>query len=114
MLCFLFRQIVNQFLTNRILKNPRQKRFFKIKDLQGLFFIGDAKPSESNGGQRPEPVSFFKCVGVPKSSVSQPIDLLGENRFDRLFAQKEVHINESDSGDSNDDEEVIREEKNKK
>ncbi len=114
LLCFLFRQIIKQFLTNRVLKNPDWQRFFKINDLQELFSIGDAKPSESNGGQRPESVSFFKSVGVPKSYVSQPIDLSSENRFDRLFAQKEVHVNESDSGDSNDDEEGIREEKNKK
>ena len=35
------RQIFKQFLTNKILKDPRQRRFFKTKDLMDLFTLGD-------------------------------------------------------------------------
>eukprot|EP00741_Cyanophora_paradoxa_P022391 tig00021463_g21617.t1 len=35
------RQIFKQFLTNRVLKDPRQRRFFKAKDLRDLFTLGD-------------------------------------------------------------------------
>lgn len=33
------RQIFKQFLTNKILKDPKQKRFFKMKDLRDLFTL---------------------------------------------------------------------------
>jgi DNA excision repair protein ERCC-6 len=43
------RQIFKQFLTNRVLKDPRQKRFFKTNDLFELFTLGaDLKSTESN------------------------------------------------------------------
>lgn len=34
------RQIFKQFLTNRILTDPKQKRFFKIHELHDLFSLG--------------------------------------------------------------------------
>lgn len=34
------RQIFKQFLTNKILSDPKQKRFFKINELQDLFTLG--------------------------------------------------------------------------
>ena len=36
-----FRQIFKQFLTNRVLKDPKQRRFFKSNDLFELFTLGD-------------------------------------------------------------------------
>ncbi|XP_078007035.1 DNA excision repair protein ERCC-6 isoform X3 [Phascolarctos cinereus] len=41
------RQIFKQFLTNRILKDPRQRRFFKSNDLYELFTL--SSPDESQG-----------------------------------------------------------------
>lgn len=38
------RQIFKTFLTNKILKDPKQRRFFKVNDLHDLFTLGD--PSE--------------------------------------------------------------------
>ena len=35
------RQIFKQFLTDKILKDPTQRRFFKTKDLMDLFTLGD-------------------------------------------------------------------------
>ncbi len=35
------RQIFKQFLTNRVLKDPKQRRFFKSNDLFELFTLGD-------------------------------------------------------------------------
>ncbi|KAL3138902.1 hypothetical protein ABBQ32_005724 [Trebouxia sp. C0010 RCD-2024] len=35
------RQIYKQFLTNKVLSDPRQKRFFKSKDMRDLFTLGD-------------------------------------------------------------------------
>ena len=38
---FIYRQIFKQFLTNRVLKDPKQRRFFKSNDLFELFTLGD-------------------------------------------------------------------------
>lgn len=35
------RQIFKQFLTNRVLKDPKQRRFFKSNDLFELFTLGN-------------------------------------------------------------------------
>ncbi len=35
------RQIFKQFLTNKVLKDPKQKRFFKMTDMYDLFTLGD-------------------------------------------------------------------------
>lgn len=43
------RQIFKQYITNKILKNPKQRRFFKTNDLYELFRLGsDAKQTESS------------------------------------------------------------------
>lgn len=39
-----FRQIFKQFLSNRVLKDPRQRRFFKANDLYELFSLGQVHP----------------------------------------------------------------------
>ena len=39
--CTFFRQIFKQFLTNKVLKDPKQRRFFKSNDLFELFTLGD-------------------------------------------------------------------------
>lgn len=36
-----FRQIFKQFLTNKILANPKQRRFFRSGDLKDLFSLGE-------------------------------------------------------------------------
>ena len=49
MFCFIvfcYRQIFKQFLTNRVLKDPKQRRFFKSNDLFELFTLGDVNPSD--------------------------------------------------------------------
>lgn len=35
------RQIYKHFLTNKILKNPQQRRFFKARDMKDLFILND-------------------------------------------------------------------------
>ncbi|XP_032168347.1 DNA excision repair protein ERCC-6 isoform X2 [Mustela erminea] len=41
------RQIFKQFLTNRVLKDPKQRRFFKSNDLYELFTLTSPDPSQS-------------------------------------------------------------------
>uniref|UniRef100_S4RUA7 Excision repair cross-complementation group 6 n=1 Tax=Petromyzon marinus TaxID=7757 RepID=S4RUA7_PETMA len=59
------RQIFKQFLTNRVLKDPRQQRFFKANDLFELFALTD--PDSSQGT---ETSALFAGTG---SDVRVPI-----------------------------------------
>lgn len=43
------RQIFKQFLTNKILKDPKQRRFFKMSDLHDLFTLGDVDGGTETG-----------------------------------------------------------------
>lgn len=44
---FPFRQIFKQFLTNRVLKDPKQRRFFKSNDLYELFTLTSPDSTQS-------------------------------------------------------------------
>ncbi|XP_037288295.1 DNA excision repair protein ERCC-6 isoform X6 [Rhipicephalus microplus] len=52
------RQIFKQFLTNRVLKDPKQRRFFKTNDLYELFTLPD-----DNKKQRTETSAIFAGTG---------------------------------------------------
>ncbi|VDN97710.1 unnamed protein product [Rodentolepis nana] len=96
-------QIFKQFLTNRVLKNPRQQRFFKLNSVHDLFMLNDeaaSRPSDANGGVPTKHVSFFNAVGVPKHAVS-------DNRFDALFAANPDKLKElENTSDDDEDQEA--------
>ncbi|VDL90005.1 unnamed protein product [Schistocephalus solidus] len=88
------RQIFKQFLTNRVLNNPKQQRFFKTNDLQELFSLADDARTRKAGTCGSESVEFFKSCGAGRS-VSSPLRFesnasteKSKNRFDRLFSDK--------------------------
>ena len=60
------RQIYKHFLTNKVLKNPQQKRFFKARDMKDLFTLQDedrngSTETSSIFGQLSDDVN----IGVP-------------------------------------------------
>lgn len=61
------RQIFKQFLTNRVLKDPKQQRFFKSNDLFELFVLSDDKDEKT------ESSTLFAglCSDVNLSKVSR-------------------------------------------
>ncbi|CAL8284140.1 unnamed protein product [Arctogadus glacialis] len=59
------RQIFKQFLTNRVLKDPKQRRFFKSNDVYELFTLSDP-----DGHQGTETSAIFAGTG---SDVKAPI-----------------------------------------
>ncbi|KAK6143955.1 hypothetical protein DH2020_020775 [Rehmannia glutinosa] len=67
------RQIYKHFLTNKILKNPQQKRFFKARDMKDLFKLND----DGDGGST-ETSSIFSqlsevnVVGARKDKQDEP------------------------------------------
>jgi DNA excision repair protein ERCC-6 len=48
------RQIYKQHLTDKILRDPRQKRFFKARELAELFTLDEAAAAGGGGGQTAE------------------------------------------------------------
>lgn len=101
----LSRQIFKQFLTNRVLKNPHQQRFFKLASVQELFTLSDeiaSRPSDANGGIPTKHASFFKAVGVPKHAVT-------ENRFDALFSANPSKLKELEKASDDDDPDISAE-----
>ena len=48
------RQIFKQFLTNRVLQDPKQRRFFKSNDLHELFRYDDNDNDDDNNHERTE------------------------------------------------------------
>lgn len=45
------RQIFKQFLTNKILQDPKQRRFFKMNDLHDLFTLDDSEDRDTETGR---------------------------------------------------------------
>ncbi|XP_048864390.1 DNA excision repair protein ERCC-6 isoform X2 [Brienomyrus brachyistius] len=64
------RQIFKQFLTNRVLKDPKQRRFFKSNDIYELFTLSDP-----DGSQGTETSAIFSGTGsdiqVPKKPTKR-------------------------------------------
>ncbi|CAH8575536.1 unnamed protein product [Schistosoma turkestanicum] len=93
------RQIFKQFLTNRILKNPRQQRFFKTNDLQELLNFND-----ESYVQMPETALYLQSEGMGHTLTNS----FTENRFDKLakklkdnpLQSKSSHLHAEISSDS--------------
>ncbi|KAK4492466.1 hypothetical protein RD792_003275 [Penstemon davidsonii] len=62
------RQIYKHFLTNKILKNPQQRRFFKARDMKDLFTLND----DGNGGST-ETSSIF-------GQLSEEVNVVGAQK----------------------------------
>ncbi|ESZ99345.1 putative DNA repair and recombination protein RAD26 [Sclerotinia borealis F-4128] len=60
------RQIFKQFLTNKILKDPKQRQTFAMKDLYDLFTLGDQEGGTTETGE------MFKGTEVQFSKTSSP------------------------------------------
>jgi DNA excision repair protein ERCC-6 len=66
------RQIFKQFLANRILVDPKQKRFFKTNDLYELFTLTDERVDKTHGT---ETAAIFS---------DKPVEINKKNFFDEL------------------------------
>ncbi|XP_029305529.1 DNA excision repair protein ERCC-6 isoform X2 [Cottoperca gobio] len=61
------RQIFKQFLTNRVLKDPKQRRFFKSNDIYELFTLTDP-----DGAQGTETSAIFAGTGSDVKAPKKP------------------------------------------
>lgn len=85
------RQIYKHFLTNKILKNPQQRRFFKARDMKDLFTLND----DGNGGST-ETSSIF-------SQVSEDVNIVGapDNQDKPSFTAETEKDDDSKIGEGN-------------
>ncbi|RDX94043.1 Protein CHROMATIN REMODELING 8 [Mucuna pruriens] len=87
------RQIYKHFLTNKILKNPQQKRFFKARDMKDLFTLnvdGETGSTETS--------NLF-------SQISEEVNLIGthkENK-DKYKHSQTAELDSEDVAGGNDD-----------
>ncbi|KDP26514.1 hypothetical protein JCGZ_17672 [Jatropha curcas] len=86
------RQIYKHFLTNKILKNPQQKRFFKARDMKDLFALND----EEETGMT-ETSNIF-------SQLSEDVSVVGSKK-EKKDKQKSCRGTASHAYDDSDDEE---------
>ncbi|BFZ02829.1 hypothetical protein BsWGS_05868 [Bradybaena similaris] len=82
------RQIFKQFLTNRVLKDPKQRRLFKSHDMWELFSLGSKDSEEGT-----ETSALFAGTG---SDVKIPRKLR-KNRFDELQEKIQKEREEKES-----------------
>jgi DNA excision repair protein ERCC-6 len=86
------RQIFKQFLTNKVLKDPRQKRFFKTNDLYELFTYGSLDRNASV-----ESSSLFAGTGseIKKTKKTKFMKMDGE-RIPNLLRKLDSKSNHGD------------------
>jgi DNA excision repair protein ERCC-6 len=63
------RQIFKQFLTNKILKDPKQRQTFQMKDLYDLFTLGNTDNGSTETGE------MFKGTEVQFNNTPEPVSL---------------------------------------
>ncbi|TPP58290.1 DNA excision repair protein ERCC-6 [Fasciola gigantica] len=113
------RQIFKQFLTNRILKNPRQQRFFKTNDLQELLNFDDPDSGNSGGSSRSRTTALETAMYVQSEGLGYTVSRSRPtNRFDTLQERCQLKVAttpESDEGtdvlEATDGEKIIPAEK---
>lgn len=79
------RQIFKTFLTNKILKDPKQRKFFKMNDLYDLFTLGDQNASETSKmiGQNKTDDDFDNVANI--MGVSKMDKFEEENKEDEII-----------------------------
>ncbi|KAL5561931.1 hypothetical protein UlMin_031678 [Ulmus minor] len=109
------RQIYKHFLTNKILKNPQQRRFFKARDMKDLFILndeGDSGITETFNifGQVSEDVSVVgsqKDEQEKKKSSSTSVDK-GINSETVASGRKGKEISETTDGEVNEETDILK------
>ncbi|KAA8914434.1 hypothetical protein TRICI_002932 [Trichomonascus ciferrii] len=98
------RQIFKQFLTNKILKDPKQRRFFKINDLHDLFSLGDADDEGTETGGLFSGLETSTSKSTPKSkSTTKRRKHTNEDDLSKLVNMEGVSGMEDFQGNPEDD-----------
>ncbi|XP_011004030.1 PREDICTED: protein CHROMATIN REMODELING 8 [Populus euphratica] len=76
------RQIYKHFLTNKILKNPQQRRFFRARDMKDLFTLND----DGEGGST-ETSNIFSQLSEDVNVVGTKKEKLKKRKKNKAIAQ---------------------------
>ncbi|XP_018539725.1 DNA excision repair protein ERCC-6 isoform X2 [Lates calcarifer] len=88
------RQIFKQFLTNRVLKDPKQRRFFKSNDIYELFTLSDP-----DGGQGTETSAIFAGTGSDVKAPKKPARPSSSHTVNHgTHAHKHSSANQNETG----------------
>ncbi|ABN65578.2 DNA dependent ATPase [Scheffersomyces stipitis CBS 6054] len=111
------RQIFKTFLTNKILKDPKQRRFFKVNDLHDLFTLGDQNEvgtetgdmfngSETNfgGNKTRAPSTLLKKKHKNDDDFYKVASITGVSKLDKFQGDEEE---EEVSGESRDENRIM-------
>ncbi|XP_074856033.1 DNA excision repair protein ERCC-6 [Carettochelys insculpta] len=85
------RQIFKQFLTNRVLKDPKQRRFFKSNDLYELFTL-----TSPDGSQGTETSAIFAGTGSDVQAPKRQLKRKLEEPPD-CVSKRDLHLKEHSS-----------------
>ncbi|KAK9701560.1 DNA repair protein rhp26 [Basidiobolus ranarum] len=108
------RQIFKQFLTNKILKDPKQKRFFQAHDLHCLFTLGTDGEETETGAifagteimKKKSPTKNSEKKNTRKELESLP-EVASMEEYKFADTQANTTTNDADSQPSNNDEDRI-------
>ncbi|XP_043912706.1 DNA excision repair protein ERCC-6 [Protopterus annectens] len=98
------RQIFKQFLTNRVLKDPKQRRFFKSNDLYELFTLSSPDGTHDTetgaifagtGSEVKVPIRFKKKT-QEKSCTPKKMDIFGDPTSPKLQKLIQTSLNEQE------------------
>lgn len=87
------RQIFKQFLTNKILSDPRQKRFFKINELHDLFTLGGDEglaTEEMTQEIEKHTKSLKKSVTHESDDLDELTKIMGVSKLESFYNGKEL------------------------
>ncbi|CAH2352777.1 DNA repair and recombination protein Rad26p [[Candida] railenensis] len=114
------RQIFKTFLTNKILKDPKQRRFFKMNDLHDLFSLGDPDEigtetgdlfdgSEQNfsGSLERKSGKLIKPKHKNDDDFYQVAGLNGVSKLDKFEGGDDEEDEEDGKGHGNDDSRIM-------
>lgn len=104
------RQIFKTFLTNKILKDPKQKRFFKLNDLHDLFTLGDqdergtetgemfSASEKKVGGEKDRKATRLSKSHKNDDDFYQVANIMGVSKLDKFAGDTEEEEKKEDEG----------------
>lgn len=104
------RQIFKTFLTNKILKDPKQRRFFKLNDLHDLFTLGDQdeKGTETGDmfsgtektfrGEKDRKSTTLSKAHKNDDDLYQVASIMGVSKLDKFAGDAEEEDSKEDEG----------------
>ncbi|GAB5590463.1 DNA repair protein rhp26 [Umbelopsis nana] len=112
------RQIFKQFLTNKILKDPKQKRFFDASNLQNLFTLstddaagtetGDLfKDSEITAQRKQKKKKSKKKIGSNDDSIENLRALEGFSKLEKYQTQEDENLGDDDDSDNDNNDNIL-------